>query len=106
MLLMYNAIALLLMRSPIKQVQAMTLHRVYELLLGRTMLACLEAQRTTLWIDPVPTTSERPLQEELVRLFNTQTALPTRTPRPAEAARSTRRKTPVTSFELRIRFPA
>ena len=72
MLLMYNAIALLLVRSPIKQVQAMTLHRVYELLLGRTMLACLEAQRTTLWIDPVPTTSERPLQEELVRLFNTQ----------------------------------
>ncbi len=50
----------------------MTAHRVYELLLGRTMLACLEAQRTTLWIEPVPTTSERPLQHELVRLFNDQ----------------------------------
>jgi hypothetical protein len=72
MLLMYNALALLLMRSPLEEVQAMTLHRVYELLLGRTMLACLEAQRTTLWIDPVPNTSERPLQEELVRLFNEQ----------------------------------
>ena len=72
MLLMYNALALLLMRSPLEQVQAMSMHRVYELLLGRTMLVCLEAQRTTLWIDPVPNTSERPLQEELVRLFNEQ----------------------------------
>jgi hypothetical protein len=72
MLLMYNTLALLLARSPIEQVQAMTVHRVYELLLGRTMLACLEAQRTTLWIDPVPNTSERHLQEELVRLFNEQ----------------------------------
>jgi len=72
MLLMYNTLALLLMRSPLEQVQAMTLHRVYELLLGRCMLACLEAQRTTVWIDPVPNTSERPLQAELVRLFNEQ----------------------------------
>jgi hypothetical protein len=71
-LLMYNALVLLLARSPIEQVQAMTVHRVYDLLLGRTMLACLEPQRTTLWIDPVPTTSERHLQEELVRLFNEQ----------------------------------
>jgi hypothetical protein len=72
MLLMYNALVLLLARSPIEQVQAMTVHRVYELLLGRTMLACLEAPRTTLWIDPVPNTSERHLQEELVRLLNEQ----------------------------------
>jgi hypothetical protein len=70
MLLMYNALALLLRRSPLEQVQAMTPHRVYELLLGRAMLVCLEAQRTTLWIDPVPNTAERPLQKELVRLFN------------------------------------
>jgi hypothetical protein len=72
MLLMYNAIALVLMRSPLDEVRAMTVHRVYELLLGRTMLACLEAQRTTLSIDPVPNTSERPLQQELLRLFNAQ----------------------------------
>jgi hypothetical protein len=72
MLLMYNALALLLMRSPVAEVQAMTAQRVYELLLGRSMLACLETQRTTLWIDPVPSTSERSLQEELVRLFNEQ----------------------------------
>jgi hypothetical protein len=72
MLLMYNALALLLARSPIEHVQAMTMHRVYELLLGRAMLACLEATRTTLWIDPLPNTSERHLQEELVRLFDKQ----------------------------------
>jgi hypothetical protein len=72
MLLMYNALALLLMRSPLEEVRAMTVDRVYALLLGRSMLVCLEAQRTTLWIDPVPTTSERPLQEELLRLFNEQ----------------------------------
>jgi hypothetical protein len=72
MLLMYNALALLLMRSPLEKVRAMTTGRVYDLLLGRSMLACLEAQRTTLWIDPVPNAAERPLQEELVRLFNDQ----------------------------------
>jgi hypothetical protein len=61
---------LLLMKSPLKEVQAMTLPRVYELLLGRSMLASLDQQTTTLWIDPLPPTSERVLQQELVRLFN------------------------------------
>jgi hypothetical protein len=72
MLLMYNALAVLLMQSPLKEVQAMTLPRVYELLLGRSMLVCLDDQGMTLWIDPVPSTSERLLQQELVRLFNEQ----------------------------------
>ena len=66
----YNALVLLLMKSPVKEVQAMTPHRIYELLLGRSMLASLDQQTTTLWIDPVPPTSERVLQQELVRLFN------------------------------------
>ena len=70
MLLMYNALALLLMQSPLKEVQAMSLLRVHELLLGRSLLACLDHQGTTLWIDPVPSISERLLQQELVRLFN------------------------------------
>jgi hypothetical protein len=70
MLLMYNALALLLMQSPLKEVQAMSLLRVHELLLGRSLLACLDHKGTTLWIDPVPSTSERLLQQELVRLFN------------------------------------
>lgn len=72
MLLMYNTLALLLMQSPLKAVQAMSLLRVHELLLGRSLLACLDQKGTTLWIDPVPSTSERVLQQELVRLFNAQ----------------------------------
>jgi hypothetical protein len=72
MLLMYNTLALLLMKSPLQQVQAMTLARVHELLLGRNFLACLDEQGTTLWIDPVPCSVERVLQQELVRLFNAQ----------------------------------
>jgi hypothetical protein len=70
MLLMYNVLALLLMRSPLEEVRAMTPWRVQELLLTRSFLACTDKQRTTLWIEPVPTSSERPLQEELIRLVN------------------------------------
>jgi hypothetical protein len=72
MLLMYNVLAVLLMRSPVTTVQTMSPLRVHELLLGRSMLACLDKHGTTLWIDPVTNTSERVLQEELVRLFNEQ----------------------------------
>ena len=70
MLLMYNALALLLMQSPLKEVQKMSLPRVHELLLGRSLLASVDHKGTTLWIDPVPSTHERFLQQELVRLFN------------------------------------
>jgi hypothetical protein len=70
MLLMYNVLALLLMRSPLEEVRTMTPWRVNELLLTRSFLACLDKQGTTLWIDPVPSPSERVLQEELVRLLN------------------------------------
>jgi hypothetical protein len=72
MLLMYNTLVMLLMKSPLKEVQVMSLVRVHELLLGRSLLACLDHKGTTLWIDPVPSTSERILQQELVRLFNEQ----------------------------------
>ena len=72
MLLIYNLLALLLMRSPIEEVRAMTPWRVHELLLGRGLWACMEEQATTLWIDPVPSPSEYLLQEELVRLLNEQ----------------------------------
>jgi hypothetical protein len=70
MLLMYNVLALLLRRSPLAEVRSMTLWRVHELLLGRSLLACLDAQGTTLWIDRVPVPAEHALQEELVRLLN------------------------------------
>lgn len=72
MLLLYNRLTLLLSRSPSAEVRAMTPGRVHALLLGRSLLACMSEQGTTLWIDPVPSSAERPLQEELVRLFNEQ----------------------------------
>src|SRR4029078_5908293 len=68
MLLIYNLLALLLMRSPIEEVRAMPPWRVHELLRGRSLWASMEEQATTLWIDPVPSPSEYLLQEELVRL--------------------------------------
>ncbi|WP_438002927.1 hypothetical protein WME89_28850 [Sorangium sp. So ce321] len=72
MLLMYNALAVLLMKSPLREVQAMSLLRVHELLLSRSLLACLDNQATTMWIDPVSSSSARVLQQELARLFNAQ----------------------------------
>ena len=70
MLLMYNTLALLLRRSPLEEVRAMTPWRVQELLLARSFAACMSKQGTTLWIDPAPAPSERVLQDELVRLLN------------------------------------
>ena len=70
MLLMYNMLVLLLARSSLKEVQSMSVLRVHELLLGRSLVTYPEEQGITLRIDPVPDSSERVLQEELVRLFN------------------------------------
>jgi hypothetical protein len=71
-LLMYNVLALLLMRSPLEEVRAMTPWRVQELVMSRAFLASIGKQSTTLWIDPVPSPSEGILQQELVRLLNEQ----------------------------------
>lgn len=70
MLLMYNALVRVLKRSPLRAIRAMTVHRVHELLLGRSVGASQEEHATTAWLDPVPGTSERVLQQELVRLFD------------------------------------
>ena len=72
MLLAYNFLALLLMRSPIDEMRTMTPARVHELLLGCSLLSTEDPRthRTTLWIEPLPSPSERSLQAELVRLFN------------------------------------
>jgi hypothetical protein len=75
MLLMYNVLALLLMQSPLAEVRTMTPWRVQELLLGRSLLACLDKHGTTLWVDPMPTPSDHVLQEELVRLLNERSLL-------------------------------
>jgi hypothetical protein len=56
MLLLYNWLALLLMRSPLEEVRAMTPWRVHELLLGRSLLACLE-DLDAVWVENIPDAS-------------------------------------------------
>ena len=72
MLLVYNRLMLLLAQSPSDDVRRMTPARVHELLLGRGMLACPEDRGATLWVDPLPCSTERALQKELVRLLDGQ----------------------------------
>jgi hypothetical protein len=72
MLLVYNRLALLLMRSPNEEVRMMTPARVHEILLGRPLVAATTGEATTLWLDPIPAAPERTLQQELVRLLNEQ----------------------------------
>jgi hypothetical protein len=72
MLLVYNRLMLLTARSHSDDVRRMTPARIHELLLGRGMLASTEERAMTLWIEPVPSSTERALQEELVRLLGEQ----------------------------------
>lgn len=74
-LLAYNRITLLLTRSPIEEARTMTPARVHELLLGRSVLASMTDDATTVLIEPVPSASERVLQEEIARLFNEQSLM-------------------------------
>jgi hypothetical protein len=71
MLLIYNAIALLLAKSPLHAIREMTPALLYSLLLGRPTLVSIEYGTTyTLWIQPLNTTKERAYPQELVRLIN------------------------------------
>ena len=70
MLLMYNVLALLLMRSSVAEVRSMTPFRVNELLLGRSFLTSMSEHTTTLWIDQVSNPTEHAMQEELVGILN------------------------------------
>ena len=70
MLLMYNMLLLLVGRSTIDAVRAMTPWRVYELLLGQHALVDADEHTITLEVDPVPSALDRRLQDELVRLIN------------------------------------
>jgi hypothetical protein len=69
LLLMYNTLAVILARSPIPSVAAMTPELVRALLLGRPAWTRIESKRITLWIDAVTDATQRSMQEELVRLF-------------------------------------
>ena len=75
MLLMHNALVLLLAKSPIEAVRAMTCQRVRALLLAQPALTLIERGQTTLCIQQVTDAEQRPLQQELVRLFNERVTL-------------------------------
>ena len=68
--LLLNALALLLMTSPIEEVRNMTPGMLRELLLGQPALAALETGSVTLWIAPMADARQQRLQAELLRIFD------------------------------------
>jgi hypothetical protein len=70
MLLLFNALSLLLHKSPIATVRTLTVMRVRELLLGRPALGLLSEGTVTLFVDPLPSPDDQAQLVELVRLFN------------------------------------
>jgi hypothetical protein len=74
-LLLCNALALLLARSPIATVRALTASLVRQLLWGRAAVADITHDGVTLWVDPVAEARQRHLQVELLRLFNDEAPL-------------------------------
>jgi hypothetical protein len=72
MLMLYNALAWVLAKSVLEAVRVMTAARVRALLLGCSATACIEQGAITLWIDATPSSDDRPLQEELLRVVNTE----------------------------------
>lgn len=69
-LLLWNALAMLLWKSPVEAVRTMTLGRVCELLVRQSALAVVEAERVTLWVEAVGSAEDREHQSEVVRLVN------------------------------------
>ncbi len=69
-LLLFNALALLLARSPLAAVRMLTPTKVRELLWGRHAFIDVVLGKMTLWVDPVVEARPRRMQEELLRLFN------------------------------------
>lgn len=69
-LMLFNALALLLWRSPVEAVRAMTPAMVCQLLLLRPALACIERGKVTLWLEAMVEPTDRANQLELLRLLN------------------------------------
>jgi hypothetical protein len=70
LLLLLNALTIVLAKSPVAEVRAMTPWMAHELLFGQPCLACSEVSQTTLWITGITQANQRVAQQELVRLFN------------------------------------
>ena len=69
-LLLWNALALLLWKSPVEAVRKMTLERVCTLLVRQNALAVVETERVTLWVEAVGSAEDRAHQAAVVRLVN------------------------------------
>lgn len=69
-LLVHNALKLGLASSPDEAVRVMEPHTLFELLLGRTALTCVEAGRLTMWVDALDGADDRARQAALVAAFN------------------------------------
>lgn len=89
MLLLFNALSLLLWKSPIAAVRSLTPPRLRDLLLGCSALGVLARGRVSLYVERLPDPNDRSLQCELVRLINAE-----------------RLRGPAGLVEIRIRDPA
>jgi len=69
-LMLFNALARRLWRSPVEAVRAMTPAMVCHLLLLRPALACIERGKVTLWLEAMVEPTDRANQLELLRLLN------------------------------------
>lgn len=69
-LLVHNAMALGQATSPHEEVRVMEPNTVFELLLGRSALTCVEAGRLTMWVDALDAADDRRRQAALVEVFN------------------------------------
>ncbi len=59
-LLVHNALSLTLAASSDEEVRAMTPTTVFDLLLGRSALTCVECERLTMWVDALDAATDRP----------------------------------------------
>ncbi len=69
-LLAHNALALALHASAEAEVRSLETPAVFELLLGRAALTCIEHGRLTLWVDALDAAADRRRQAALIEVFN------------------------------------
>lgn len=69
-LLVHNAMRLGLASSPDEAVCVIEPNTVFELLLGRSALTCVEDGRLTMWVDALDGADDRGRQAALVEVFN------------------------------------
>lgn len=69
-LLGHNALTLALLRSAEPEVRAMDAATVFELLLDRPALTCIEEGRMTMWVDALAAATDRRRQAALIEVFN------------------------------------